>query len=400
METWQNYVARFSSLLVSGVILSACYTPIATPTQSEVVTEPVASEVIETEVPTLEITVTDTPTATPEPSPTPRSAPEEVSMEQIDEMCPVWPETQLYLVEEIPLGDLISVGSKCYSGAGESEATIEDGIVAHLADQGIIPGDKYQEMDELIKGPVEIYLNLREDLDGLGITPINTSTPEPLKLASVLNKFQGVNSWMDINPQKGMIQNWPGVTGGQNDFDQGVCHWTVDGHNGYDLRSMPGSPAFPALDGIVSSIAVNQENGGYIIMMEHRLNALTDTGHVLPILTEEGITFDELKSLIEQGVISPRGVIQDKSALIDKGYEILEVGDPVKVGVPYGITFGNVPEGYDIRNGTFSTSSGPNQWIYFFRINISGRPVDPCYEKLWAPEVQDMICVTYNQKCK
>ena len=313
MENWRNFVTRFSSLLVACAILSACYAPTITPTQSEIVTESGASEVVEiplkTEEPTLESTVTDTPT----PGTTPRPAPKDVSTEKIDEMCPVWSKTQLYLVEEISFGDLISVGSKCYSGAGGPETLIEDGIVAHLADQGIIPGDKYPEMDEIIRGPVKVYLNLRKDLDGLGITPITTSTPEPLKLASVLNKYQGVNSWMDINPQKGMIQNWTGVTGGQNDFNQGVCHWTVDGHNGYDLRSMPGSPAFPALDGIVSSIAFSQRAGGYIIMMEHRLNAITDTGHVLPILTEEGMTFDELKSLIEQGIISQSGEIQEKN---------------------------------------------------------------------------------------
>ena len=81
------------------------------------------------------------------------------------------------------------------------------------------------------------------------------------------------------------------------------------------------------------------------------------------------------------------------------GYGILRVGDPVKVGVPYGITFGYVPEGHHIKNGHFSTF-GPDQWIYFFRLNIGSRPVDPCYDKLWAPEVEEMICVTYNQKCK
>ena len=84
MEGWRYCVARFSSLLVSGAILSACYAPIVTPTQSEVVTEPVASEVVEmhletkimeTELPvteqstatlTLEATI---PTATLEPTP-------------------------------------------------------------------------------------------------------------------------------------------------------------------------------------------------------------------------------------------------------------------------------------------------------------------------------------------
>ena len=73
MESWRNYVVRLSSLLVMGAILSACYAPIITPTQSEVVTEPVASEVVtlETEEPTLESTVTNILIPSPTPSLTP-----------------------------------------------------------------------------------------------------------------------------------------------------------------------------------------------------------------------------------------------------------------------------------------------------------------------------------------
>jgi len=73
MENWRNYVARISSLLVTGAILSACYAPVVTPTQPEIVTEPVASEVVplKTEEPTLESTVTNTPLPSSTPSPTP-----------------------------------------------------------------------------------------------------------------------------------------------------------------------------------------------------------------------------------------------------------------------------------------------------------------------------------------
>ena len=72
MEGWRNDVARFSLLLVTGVILSACYAPVITATQSEVVKEPAAFEVVtlETEQPTLESTVTSTPSPTPSPTPT------------------------------------------------------------------------------------------------------------------------------------------------------------------------------------------------------------------------------------------------------------------------------------------------------------------------------------------
>ena len=177
MEGWRNYVARFSSLLVTGVILSACYAPTVTPTQSEIVIEPFASEVIETEVPTLESTLTNTPI--PSPTFTPRPPPVKVDMETLELMASEWPSTDLYSVEQITFGDLLSISSKVYSGAGGSEATVEDGLLSHLAHQGIIPGDKYPEMDEIIKGPMDVYLNLREDLEGLGVVLI-PPTPTPI----------------------------------------------------------------------------------------------------------------------------------------------------------------------------------------------------------------------------
>ena len=148
---------RLLVLLIIIVLLAAC-----------------SSDQAETELPELP-TKTPKPTSTPvdtapptlTDTPTPRPAPKEVSTEKIDKMCPVWPKTQLYVVEQIPFGDLISVGSKCYSGAGGPEVTIEDGIVAHLASQDIIPGDKYPEMGEILSGPVSVYLNMRKDLEDL-----------------------------------------------------------------------------------------------------------------------------------------------------------------------------------------------------------------------------------------
>ncbi len=199
MESWRNYIVRFSSLLVTGAILSACYAPVVTPTQSEVVIEDVVSEVVTlvTEQPTMESTVTNTPS----PTFTPRPPPVQVDMETLELMASEWPSTDLFSVEQITFGDLLSIVSKVYSGAGGSEATIEDGLLSHLAHQGIFTGDKYPEMDEIIQGPVEAYVNTKLDLTSFSdiitapeptITPTPTIIPTPAPEGYVPQIYIGI----------------------------------------------------------------------------------------------------------------------------------------------------------------------------------------------------------------
>jgi len=209
MESWRNYVTRFSSLLVTGAILSACYAPGVTSTQSEVVTEPDVSEVLEIEAPTFESTVTDTPTATQTPPPTftPRPPPVKVDMETLELMASEWPSTDLYSVEQITFGDLLSIASKVYIGAGGSEATVEDGLLSHLAHQGIFAGDKYPEMDEIIQGPAEVFISTKLDLTSFAdrisppeptVTPTPTITPDYSTLGNPIDPFYHPRDWIPV----------------------------------------------------------------------------------------------------------------------------------------------------------------------------------------------------------
>ncbi len=265
MECWRNYVARFSSLFVSGVILSACYAPIVTPTQPEVVTELVASEVLKTEVHTFESIVTDTPTATQTPTPTftPRPPPVEVDMETLELMASEWPGTDLYSVEQITFGDLLSISSKVYSGAGGSEATVEDGLLSHLAHQGVFAEDKYPEMDEIIQGPVEAYINTKLDLTSFAdriSAPEPTVTPSPAPEGYVVQFYYGVPKeavrpnfcggytiWtMDHDPREGYARTFwqanPGIPG------PGYTYRTRDKRRNLDVCIKPGYPIVFQMD--------------------------------------------------------------------------------------------------------------------------------------------------------
>jgi len=163
-----NYISQAKVLFLLCSIVASCTGSGLQATQTEIINQP---EVVETtplvEVVTKTPFIEDTPTWTPELNPTftPRPKPVEVDMETVEQMASAWPMTDLYTVKQIVFGDLLSIASKVYSDAGGSVATVEDGLLSHLVHQGVFVGDKYPQIDEVIQGPVEVYINTKLDLD-------------------------------------------------------------------------------------------------------------------------------------------------------------------------------------------------------------------------------------------
>jgi murein DD-endopeptidase MepM/ murein hydrolase activator NlpD len=165
MEGKRNYVARFSSLLVSCAILSACYAPIVAPTQSEVVEMP-----LKTEEPSLESTVT--PTTSPTRSPTP-SKPDVVSYSDVFDACNG--AEKVNLQPGFTFGQLVAVGHECYGNIAP-DIDLQEGVLSHLMRYNIFDGETMPDEDTVIEKNMDLYMEKSpENMGLLGFKLVNLS---------------------------------------------------------------------------------------------------------------------------------------------------------------------------------------------------------------------------------
>jgi len=165
MEGKRNYVARFSSLLVSCAILSACYAPIVAPTQSEVVEMP-----LESEEPTLESTVT--PTTSPTLSPTP-SKPDVVPYSDVFDACNG--AEKVNLQPGFTFGQLVTVAHECYGNIAP-EINLQEGLLSHLMRYNLFDGETMPDENAVIDRQLDLYMEKsQENLDLLGFNLVNLS---------------------------------------------------------------------------------------------------------------------------------------------------------------------------------------------------------------------------------
>jgi len=161
-------------LLVAGAILSACYAPIVTPTQSEVVTEPVASEVVEMP---LEI---EEPTATERVFVT-------VSGDYVDDFCSNYcPDSQLVNIDGHFNLDFVvenaadQIEEVALKAEGADKTSV---VIGYLNSQGALDGDE-------VVGSFTMWVDY-EDMEKFGVKLTPTPTPELYTVT--INAFHDYN---------------------------------------------------------------------------------------------------------------------------------------------------------------------------------------------------------------
>jgi len=366
MEGWLNYVARFLSLLVSGAILSACYAPTTTLTQSEVVTEPVASEVVEmpldTETPTLESTVTDTPLPSSTPSPT--------------------PEIEKYTVEFFAFHDFNGNGKHdgveppvegiLNKTAGFECTTNNDGIcritdfprgMGYSID--IIPSNrKFSHILPSIWEGIEIGSGSEyKNIDVVQDTLIPIPIAHGRKILPIpLGYEYDIATWFDRDKNPGTVSNWLG----QKDIAVAYPHTDA-------LYSR--NPAFRIFD---QHFAIDYLHNGPVVS--------SDSGKINRIQqdTSQASKYDFII-----GILSDDGISLDYGHI--KPVEELSVGQVIGRGELIGYTFMHywLPPSFD------------NKWGYMFHIGFAppgsqsySDSIDP-YPDLWTSIDPNLTKVDY-----
>ena len=366
MDNWRNYVARFSSLLVTGAILSACYAPNVTPSQSEVVTEPVASKVVEillkTEKPTLESTVTHTPIPSLTPSPT--------------------PEIEKYTVEFFAFHDFNGNGKHdeieppfegILNKTSGFECTTNNNGTCKITDFpsgmgysiDIIPSD--EEFSHILPSIWEgIEIGAGPEYKNIDVVQ-DTLIPIPIAhgrkiLPIPLGYEYDIATWFDRDKNPGTVSNWLG----QKDIAVAYPHTDA-------LYSR--NPAFRIFD---QHFAIDYLHNGPVVS--------SDSGKINRIQqdTSQASKYDFII-----GILSDDGISLDYGHI--KPVEELSVGQVIGRGELIGYTFMHywLPPSFD------------NKWGYMFHIGFAppgsqsySDSIDP-YPDLWTSIDPNLAKVDY-----
>jgi len=365
MDNWRNYVARFSSLLVTGAILSACYAPNVTPSQSEVVTEPVASKVVEillkTEKPTLESTVTHTPIPSLTPSPT--------------------PEIEKYTVEFFAFHDFNGNGKHdeieppfegILNKTSGFECTTNNNGTCKITDFpsgmgysiDIIPSD--EEFSHILPSIWEgIEIGAGPEYKNIDVVQ-DTLIPIPIAhgrkvLPIPLGYEYDIATWFDRDKNPGTVANWLG----QEDIAVAYPHTSVLFSRN---RTFLIEDQHFAIDYLHNGPVVSCDTGK-IFRIQQDTSQASNYDFIIGILSDDGISLD-------YGHIKP--------------VEELSVGQVIGRGELLGYTFlGHWPPPFD------------REWAYMFHVGFAppgsqsySDSIDP-YPDLWTSIDPNLAKVDY-----